>query len=70
MISKQVSVPVAALGRTASEARVSSFTDGVYTFDLLDSDGVVALSRYAAPIDAPFTLTQLEIDELTAQHSA
>lgn len=66
MIEKQVSVPVEALGRTATVAQVKEFVDGVYVFDLLDADGMVAFNRYALPADAPFVLTQGEVDALTA----
>lgn len=66
MISKPVNVTVAALGRTATSAEVKAFEDGVYVFDLRDADGLLAFNRYAVPADAPFTLTQEEIDALSA----
>lgn len=65
MISKSVSVVVEALGRTATEAQVASVSGSLVTFDLLDADGEIARGRYCALADAPFSLTQGEVDELT-----
>jgi hypothetical protein len=64
MIIKTVNVPVEALARIATEAQVKDLVDGVYVFDLYDAEGLVAFNRYALPANAPFTLTQEEIDAL------
>lgn len=66
MIVKTVNVPIAALGRTATEAQAKEIVSGVVVFDLFDADGLVAFNRYALPADAPFVLTQAEIDALTS----
>ena len=74
MIYKQVNVAV--LDKTADTAIVKEYRadEDVFVFDLaetvLDQDGnsslnVLASDRYEKQSDAPFTLTQEEMDELT-----
>lgn len=65
MISKAVSIEVAALGRTATEAQVVGVVGSVVVFDLYDADGIVAAGRYCTLASAPFKLTQGEVDTLT-----
>lgn len=64
MIIKPVNVLVEALGRTASEAHVYEARDGIVVYDLLDSDGIIAKSRYSIDAESPFVLTNSDIIEL------
>lgn len=64
MIVKQVSIPIAAIGRTAIVAQVVEARDGIVVYHLYDVDGMIAMSRYSLTADAPFTLTSEEVAEL------
>lgn len=66
-VTKEVSIEISALGATAVLAHVTEYRveEGIYVFDLYDADNnLVAQSRYVAVADAPFELTQDDIDIL------
>lgn len=67
MIEKIVSIEIPALEVTATKAVVTEYRaeEGLYVFDLYDADNkLVAKGRYIAVADAPFELTQEDIDIL------
>lgn len=67
MIEKIVSIEIPALEVTATKVVVTEYRaeEGLCVFDLYDADNnLVAKSRYVATADAPFELTQEDIDIL------
>jgi hypothetical protein len=68
-VTKEVSIEIPALGATAVLAHVTEYRveEGIYVFDLYDADNnLVAKSRYSLIADAPFELTQADIDILNS----
>jgi hypothetical protein len=68
-VTKEVSIEIPALGSTAVLAHVTEYRveEGIYVFDLYDADNnLVAKSRYSLIADAPFELTQADIDILNS----
>lgn len=66
MITVPVNVPIPALNIIAVSANVNTFSAGVYTYDLLDANGIiVAESRYSDPVTAPFTLSAADTLTIT-----
>lgn len=66
-VTKEVSIEISALGATAVLAHVTEYRadEGIYVYDLYDADdNLVAKSRYSLIADAPFELTQEDIDIL------
>lgn len=63
MIEKVVSVFIPALNRTATTAIVKQIGLSFYVYDLFDSGGIVAQDRYSAIPTAPFSISQLEVDQ-------
>lgn len=66
-VEKEVAIQIPALDTTAVIAHVTEYRaeEGIYVFDLYDAVGnLVAKSRYAYIADAPFELTQEDIDLL------
>lgn len=66
-VTKEVSIEISALGATAVLAHVTEYRadEGIYVYDLYDADdNLAAKSRYVAVADAPFELTQEDIDIL------
>jgi len=66
-VEKEVSIEIPALNTTAVKAHVTEYreAEGIIVFDLYDADGaLIAKSRYIAVADAPFELTQEDIDIL------
>ena len=64
-VEKEVNIAIPALNTTAVVANVKEYREdeGVYAFDLYDADGnLVAKDRYKAVADAPFKLTQGDLD--------
>lgn len=66
MIEKIVSIEIPALEVTATKAVVAEYRaeEGVVVYDLYADDNLVAKSRYSLIADAPFELTQEDIDIL------
>ena len=66
-VEKEVNIAIPAIAATAVIAHVKEYREdeGVYVFDLYDADGkLVAKDRYKAVADAPFELTQEDINIL------
>lgn len=63
MITKVVSVFIPALNKTATVAQVKQIGLSFYVYDLLDAGGIIAQDRYSPITLAPFTISQLEIDQ-------
>lgn len=66
LIDKSVSIGIKALGITADTAQVTEYREdeGVYVYDLYAGGELVAKSRYVKITDAPFELSQEEIENL------
>ena len=66
MIEKPVEIKINALGITTDTVQVTEYreSEGVYVYDLYANGELVAKSRYVKVENAPFEVTQEEIDGL------